>query len=101
MTEGGVFTSLPGVAKALLWVRILNQVGAYAIAFLAVFAGPDLAVAALVIFGVAALISRWAGALILDRLPPRIVVSLGLGATGLSLIALSAARTPLQVLISV
>ncbi|MCW2880602.1 MAG: transporter, partial [Sphaerisporangium sp.] len=79
-----MFTSLPGAAKAMLWVRILNQVGAYALAFLAVFAGPAVAVAALVIFGVAALISRWAGAFILGWLPPRILVSLGLGATGLS-----------------
>ncbi|MCW2877613.1 MAG: transporter [Sphaerisporangium sp.] len=96
-----MFASLPGAAKALLWVRILNQVGAYALAFLAVFAGPAVAVAALVIFGVAALVSRWAGAFILGWLPPGIVVSLGLGATGLSLIALSASGTPLQVLISV
>ncbi|MBB4942851.1 hypothetical protein FHR32_007251 [Streptosporangium album] len=36
------FASPPRAAKALLWIHILNQVGAYAIAFLAVLAGPDL-----------------------------------------------------------
>ncbi|GLX02593.1 MFS transporter [Microtetraspora sp. NBRC 16547] len=96
-----MFASMPGAAKALLWVRILNQMGAYALAFLAVFAGPDLASLALALFGVAALLSRWAGAFVLDWLPPRIVVAAGLCATGLSLVALSAARTPPQVLIAV
>ncbi|MDP4505450.1 MFS transporter [Nonomuraea turcica] len=92
---------MPRSAKALLWVRILNQLGAYALAFLAVFAGPELAPVALAVFGVAALISRWGGALLLDRLSPRVVVAVGLGATGLSLVALSAARTPAQILVAV
>lgn len=96
-----MFTSLPGAAKALLWVRILNQLGAYAMAFLAVFAGPELASTALATFGVAALISRWGGAFILDWLPPRIVVAIGLAATGLSLIALALAQTQVQVLVAV
>ncbi|MFC4533016.1 MFS transporter [Sphaerisporangium dianthi] len=96
-----MFAALQGAAKALLWVRVLNQLGAYALAFLAVLAGPDLAPAALAIFGVAALLSRWGGALLLDRLPPGLTVSAGLGATGLSLLILAFARTPGQVLVAV
>ncbi|MET8159557.1 MFS transporter [Sphaerisporangium sp. NPDC005289] len=93
--------ALPGAAKALLWVRVLNQLGAYALAFLAVLAGPDLAPAALAVFGVAALLSRWGGALVLDRLPPGLTVAAGLGATGMSLAILAFARTPAQVLIGI
>ncbi|WP_433334857.1 MFS transporter [Spirillospora sp. CA-294931] len=96
-----MFRTLPRVARALLWVRILNQLGAYALAFLAVLAGPDLAPAALAVFGVAALVSRWGGALLLDRLAPRTVIALGLGATGCALAALAAARSPAQLLIAV
>ncbi|WP_246148344.1 MFS transporter [Nonomuraea turkmeniaca] len=90
--------SIPAEARTLLWIRVLNQLGSYALAFLAVLTGPELAPAALAAFGVAALISRWAGALLLDRLPPRTVLSLGLGLTGLSLLLLAAARTPPYVL---
>jgi MFS family permease len=90
--------TLPAAAKTLLWIRVLNQLGSYALAFLAVLTGPDLAPAALACFGVAALLSRWAGAFLLDRLPPRTVLALGLGLTGLSLLALSTARTPPYVL---
>jgi MFS family permease len=96
-----VFGSLPRAASALLWVRILNQLGAYALAFLAVLVGPDLVVSALTVFGVAALVSRWAGALLLDRLAPRTVITLGLGATGLAMAALAAARTPAQVMLAI
>ncbi|WP_218001802.1 MFS transporter [Microtetraspora malaysiensis] len=93
--------SLPPAARTLLWVRILNQLGAYALSFLAVLAGPDLAVVALAVFGVTALLSRWAGALLLDRWPPGRVLAVGLAATGLSLIALALAQTPAQVLITI
>ncbi len=55
--------------RVLLWVRVLNQVGAFALAFLAVVAGPHLVTAALTAFGVAALASRWAGGVLLDRVP--------------------------------
>ncbi|MEV0199790.1 MFS transporter [Nonomuraea sp. NPDC050691] len=96
-----MLTSLPRAAKALLCVRVLNQLGAYAIAFLAVFAGPDLAPVALTVFGVAALVSRWGGALLLDRLPPRTVMAAGLVATGVSLLVLALASTPVQVLAAV
>ncbi|MGW0196417.1 MFS transporter [Nonomuraea sp. NPDC003201] len=84
----------PAAAKTLLWIRVLNQLGAYALAFLAVLTGPELAPAALASFGIAALVSRWIGAFLLDRMPPRTVLGLGLGLTGLSLLALAAARTP-------
>ncbi|MEV6041128.1 hypothetical protein AB0L65_59210 [Nonomuraea sp. NPDC052116] len=84
----------PAAAKTLLWIRVLNQLGAYALAFLAVLTGPELAPAALASFGIAALISRWMGAFLLDRMPPRTVLTFGLGLTGLSLLALAAARTP-------
>jgi MFS family permease len=84
--------------KALLWVRVLNQTGAFALAFLAVVAGPRLVTAVLTVFGVAALVSRWAGGVLLDRFRPRALVVAGLTATGLGLLALAAARTPVQVL---
>jgi hypothetical protein len=96
-----VFGSLPGTARALLCVRILNQLGAFALAFLAVLAGPRLVTAALTLFGVAALASRWAGGLLLDRFAPRTVVTAGLGATGLALVALAVARTPAQLLTAI
>jgi MFS family permease len=92
------YRSLPAPARVLLWVRVLNQVGAFALAFLAVLAGPHLVTAVLTVFGLAALVSRWAGGLLLDRAPPRTLVAAGLGATGLALVALAAARTPAQVL---
>lgn len=44
--------------------------GSYALAFLAVLTGPELAPAAPAGFGIAALVSRWIGAFLLDRLPP-------------------------------
>lgn len=87
--------------KALIAVRVLNQLGAYALGFLAVLAGPHLAPAALAVFGVAALVSRWAGGLLLDRLTPRRTVTLGLAATGAALLVLAAARTPAQVVAAV
>ncbi|RVX47674.1 MFS transporter [Nonomuraea polychroma] len=90
--------SIPADARTLLWIRVLNQLGSYALAFLAVLTGPELAPAALASFGIAALVSRWAGAFLLDRLPPRTVLALGLGLTGLSLLVLAAARTPPYVL---
>ncbi|WP_433169998.1 MFS transporter [Actinoallomurus sp. CA-150999] len=90
--------ALPRAAKALVGVRILNQLGAYALAFLAVLAGPRLAPAALAVFGVAALVSRWSGGLLLERLSPRATIALGLSATGAALLALAAARTPAQTL---
>ncbi|GAA4622101.1 hypothetical protein GCM10023196_012920 [Actinoallomurus vinaceus] len=90
--------ALPRAVKALVGVRILNQLGAYALAFLAVLAGPRLAPAALAVFGAAALISRWSGGLLLDRLSPRATVALGLSATGAALLVLAAARTPAQTL---
>jgi MFS family permease len=96
-----LFGSLPGPAKALLWVRVLNQVGAFALAFLAVVAGPHLVTAALTVFGLAALVSRWAGGVLLDRLAPRTLVVTGLGATGTALLALAAAHTPAQTLAAV
>ncbi|MGP3962328.1 MFS transporter [Nonomuraea sp. 3N208] len=90
--------SIPTAAKTLLWIRVLNQLGSYALAFLAVLTGPELAPAALASFGIAALVSRWIGAFLLDRLPPRTVLALGLGLTGLSLLILAAARAPAHVL---
>lgn len=82
----------------LLWVRVLNQVGAFAFAFLAVLAGPHLVTAVLTVFGAAALLSRWAGGVLLDRAAPRTLIVAGLTATGLALLGLAAARTPVQVL---
>lgn len=84
--------------RALLWVRVLNQVGAFALAFLAVLAGPHLVTAVLTVFGAAALVSRWAGGVLLDRAAPRTLVVAGLGATGFALLGLAVARTPVQVL---
>ncbi|MEV0409091.1 MFS transporter [Actinoallomurus sp. NPDC050550] len=95
---GTVAEALPRAAKALVGVRILNQLGAYALAFLAVLAGPRLAPAALAVFGVAALVSRWSGGLLLERLSPRATIALGLSATGAALLVLAAARTPAQTL---
>lgn len=88
-------------ARVLLWVRTLNALGAYALSFLAVLAGPELAAAALALFGVTALLSRWAGALLLERFSPRGVLSAGLAATGLALFALVLAQGPAQVLIAI
>jgi MFS family permease len=93
-----LYRSLPTAAKALLWTRVLNQVGAFALAFLAVLAGPHRITAVLTVFGVAALASRWAGGILLDRVRPRTLVTAGLTATGLALLALAAASTPAQVL---
>ncbi|MEW1839720.1 MFS transporter [Nonomuraea angiospora] len=89
---------VPAAARTLLWIRVLNQLGSYALAFLAVLTGPELAPAALASFGIAALASRWMGAFLLDRLPPRTVLALGLALTGLSLLVLAAARTPPHIL---
>ena len=88
-------------ARALLWVRLLNQLGAFALPFLAVLAGPRLVTSALVVFGLAALVSRWAGGVLLDRAPPRTLVVAGLFATGAALLALAMARTPAQTLVCV
>jgi MFS family permease len=96
-----IFGSLPGPAKVLLGIRVLNQVGAFAFAFLAVLAGPHLVTAALTVFGVAALVSRWAGGVLLDRAAPRTLIVSGLTATGLALLALAVARTPWQVLTAI
>ncbi len=93
-----MWRSLPVAARALLWVRLLNQLGAFALAFLAVLAGPHLVTAALVLFGLAALVSRWAGGILLDRAPPRTLIVAGLFATGAALLALALARTPAQTL---
>ncbi|MEV0700167.1 MFS transporter [Saccharopolyspora sp. NPDC050389] len=99
--EVRVFGSLPRPVKVLLGVRVLNQLGAYVLAFLAVLAGPDLAAVALAVFGVAALISRWAGGLLLDKLSPRTVIASGLTATGAALLILAAAQSPAQVVVAV
>ncbi|WP_067466280.1 hypothetical protein [Actinomadura macra] len=56
--------TLPWDVKALVGVRVLNQLGAYVLPFLAVLAGPGLASWALGVFGVAALLSRWLGGLL-------------------------------------
>jgi MFS family permease len=95
-----LFGTLPKQARALLWIRVLNQMGAYALGFLAVLAGPDLASAALATFGVAALISRWIGSALLDRLAPRTVVALGLFATGLAMALLAMAHGRAQLLVA-
>ncbi|MGK5555058.1 MFS transporter [Actinomadura kijaniata] len=92
---------LPGPVRTLLAVRVLNQVGSYAMGFLAVLAGPDLAAPVLGVFGVTALASRWAGSLLLDRLPPRTVIAAGLAGTGLALLVLAAARGPAQIVAAV
>ncbi|MEU4332818.1 MFS transporter [Nonomuraea dietziae] len=89
---------MPKAAKALMGVRILNALGAYALSFLAVLAGPELAPVALAVFGITALASRWAGAFLLDRFSPRGVLASGLAATGLALFALTLAQGPAQVL---
>lgn len=87
-----MYGSLPAAARTLLWVRLLNQLGGFAIAFLAVIAGPDLVTAALTVFGLAALVSRWAGGVLLDRAPPRTLIVAGLLTTGAFLLLLAAAR---------
>lgn len=91
---------LPRTARILLWVRVLNQLGAFALAFLAVLAGPGLVTATLAVFGVAALVSRWVGGLLLDRWPPRAVIAFGLTATGCGLGALAIAQSPVPVLVA-
>jgi MFS family permease len=96
-----IFGALPGPAKVLLGIRVLNQVGAFAFAFLAVVAGPHLVTAALTVFGLTALVSRWAGGVLLDRAAPRTLIALGLTTTGLALLALAVARTPWQVLTAI
>lgn len=100
LTREPATDALPRPVKALIAVRVLNQLGAYALGFLAVLAGPRLAPAALAVFGVAALASRGAGGLLLDRLRPRTTVTLGLAATGAALLVLAAARTPTQVVVA-
>ncbi|MGP3932153.1 MFS transporter [Nonomuraea sp. KM88] len=62
---------------------------------------PELAAVALALFGVTALISRWAGAFLLDRFPPRTVLAAGLVATSLSLAALALAHGQVQVLVAI
>ncbi|MBF8187500.1 hypothetical protein ITP53_17510 [Nonomuraea sp. K274] len=62
---------------------------------------PDLVAAALALFGVTALASRWAGAFLLDRCSPRGVLAAGLAATGAALIGLALAHGPAQVLIAI
>jgi hypothetical protein len=52
------------------------------------------------VFGAAALVSRWEGGVLLDRIRPRTLVAGGLTATGLALLTLAAARTPAQVLVA-
>ncbi|KAB2360220.1 MFS transporter [Actinomadura montaniterrae] len=89
---------LPRPVRALIGVRVINQLGAYVMSFLAVLAGPDLASAALAVFGVAALASRWIGGTLLDRLAPRTVVVLGLASTGAALLVLALAHGPPQTL---
>ncbi|GAA2157322.1 hypothetical protein GCM10009727_67090 [Actinomadura napierensis] len=79
-------------------MRVINQLGAYVMAFLAVLAGPDLASAALAVFGVAALASRWLGGVLLDRPAPRTLIALGLACTGAALLVLAAAHGPPQTL---
>jgi MFS transporter len=81
-------------------VRVLNQLGAYALAFLAVLTGPELAGAALGAFGVAALVSRWVGGVLLDWLPARVVIASGLAATGVALLGLAAAHGPVQLVVA-
>ncbi|MGW5411772.1 MFS transporter [Actinomadura geliboluensis] len=92
---------LPRSAKALVCVRVINQLGAYVMSFLAVLAGPGLAAAALAVFGVAALVSRWLGGVLLDRFAPRTLIVLGLTSTGSALLLLAAARGTGQVLAAV
>ncbi|MBW8485319.1 MFS transporter [Actinomadura parmotrematis] len=85
---------LPREVPALLAVRAANQVGALAMAFLAVLAGPRTAPAALAAFGVAALASRWTGGALLARHAPRTLIVAGLAATGAAMLLLAAARGP-------
>ncbi len=99
--DADVFGSLPRTAGVLLCVRVLNQLGGFALPFLAVLAGPRSVTAALTVFGVAALVSRWAGGVMLDRFAPRAVVAGGLGATGAALTLLTFARGPGQTLAAV
>ncbi|MFD0684356.1 MFS transporter [Actinomadura fibrosa] len=93
--------ALPRQAKALICVRALNQLGAYTLPFLAVLAPPGQVPLTLATFGLAALASRFAGALLLDGLPPRTVIVLGLAATGTSLLLLSAAEGSVPLLCAV
>ncbi|SNT60221.1 Major Facilitator Superfamily protein [Actinomadura meyerae] len=87
-----VMRDLPRAVKALIGVRLINQLGAYVMSFLAVLAGPRLAAAALAVFGLAALASRWIGGLLLDRFAPRTLIVFGLASTGAGLLLLAAAR---------
>jgi MFS family permease len=95
-----VMRDLPRAVKALIGVRLINQLGAYVMSFLAVLAGPRLAaaalavfgLAALAVFGLAALASRWIGGLLLDRFAPRTLIVFGLASTGAGLLLLAAAR---------
>ncbi|WP_243717017.1 MFS transporter [Actinomadura darangshiensis] len=89
---------LPRSAKALVVVRVINQLGAYVMSFLAVLAGADLAALALAVFGIAALASRWLGGVLLDRFAPRTLVVAGLTSTGAALLVLAAAQGRAQVL---
>jgi MFS family permease len=103
MEREGTFTDSNAkmMFRSLVAVRVLNQAGAFAFAFLAVLAGPHLVTAALTVFGAAALVSRWAGGVLLDRVAPRTLVVAGLAATGVSLAALALSRTPAQVLVAI
>ncbi len=92
---------LPRPAKALVCVRVINQLGAYVMSFLAVLAGADLAAAALAVFGLAALVSRWLGGVLLDRFAPRTLIVAGLASTGIALLVLAVAQGPVQVLTAV
>ncbi|WP_165495053.1 MFS transporter [Actinomadura roseirufa] len=76
---------------------MLNQLGAFALPFLAVLAGAGRAALVLAVFGGAALVSRRAGGVLLDRMAPRSVIVLGLTATGVALLALAAARGTAQI----
>ncbi|QXJ22500.1 MFS transporter [Actinomadura graeca] len=93
--------ALPPDIKALVAVRVLNQLGAFVMPFLAVLAGPGVASWALGVFGVAALLSRLLGAFLLGRLAPRTVIVLGLASTGTALLLLAAAHGSARFLVAV
>jgi MFS family permease len=94
------YRDLPRSVRALLCVRILNQVGSYTMTFLAVVAGPGQAPAVLSAFGVGCLVSRWAGAWLSSRLALRSVVTLGLAATGAALALLAVVTGPAQIVVA-
>jgi len=94
----GLWTSLPRPAQALLLARMVNRVGGFSMAFLAVLMtdrlGTSVATAGAVVatFGVMTIPSRLAGGALLDRIGARPTILWGLVGCAIAQLVLAAAN---------